>query len=128
MKPLVFLSALILIGLASFGQTPKTVVNCWISNGKVNYGHLAELLPDSAKSGLLVDLRKEFNFRDGNIILLWLEQHGWKLTGIDVEGMSANGNISTASTYILAKEIYLDDTARAIFLQRLEGIEKAKHQ
>lgn len=127
MKPLLLISAMLFTGLASFAQTPNTVVNCWISNGKINYGHLPDLLPDSIKSSLLVDPGRQFHLKDGNNILLWLEQQGWHLLAVDVEAFGSNGSVESRSTYILSKEIYLDDTARGIFLQRLQNIESDKH-
>ena len=104
-------------------QEPKTVINCYIRDGKVNFGHLAELLPDSVQANLLTDPREKFKMKDGNNILLWLEQQGWKLIGIDITGSGANGNAFLSSTYILSKEIYLDDAARLLFIQELERIE-----
>jgi hypothetical protein len=86
MKPVFLLSILVTLGLSSYSQTPMTIVNCYIRDGRVNYGHLAELLPDSIKTDLLVDPRAVFNLRDGNNILLWLEQPGWKLDGVDITG------------------------------------------
>ncbi|GGA84752.1 hypothetical protein [Puia dinghuensis] len=120
---------LVLVGatLTSHSQTPNTVINCWIDNGGVNYGHLAELLPDSITANLLVNPRKKFHMRDGNVILLWLEQQGWKLLAVDVSASGSGGNVFSRSNYILSKEIYLDDAARTLFLQKLEGIENKRN-
>ena len=114
---------LVFATLVSYSQEPKTVVNCYIRDGKVNYGRLAELLPDSSQASLLVDPREKFKMKDGNNILLWLEQQGWKLIAIDITGSGANGNAFLSSTYILSKQIYLDDAARMLFIQKLERIE-----
>jgi len=126
MRSILLTSILAFAALVSYSQTPKTIVNCWIANGHVNYGHLAELLPDSIKATLLVDPGKKFNMRDGNNILLWLEQRGWKFMGVDNTATGTGGIVSSRSTYILSKELYLDDAARALFIQKLEIIE-SKH-
>ena len=126
MKPILFLSVLLCVLQVSHAQAPNTVINCYIERGRVNYGHLDVLLPDSLKITLLVDLRKKFNMRDGNNLLLWLEQQGWRLVGVDVSAGGSNGNVSSSSTYILSKDIYLNDEARASFLQKLESIEIKK--
>lgn len=115
--------ALVFATLISHSQEPQTVINCYIRSGKVNYGHLAELLPDSIKANLLIDPREKFKMKDGNNILLWLEQQGWELVGIDITGSGTNGNAFLSSTYILSKKIYLDDAARMLFIQKLERIE-----
>jgi hypothetical protein len=123
MKAILITATLVLFNLIPFAQTPKTIVNCWITDGNVNYGPLDQVLPDSIKSRLLVDPRKEFNLKDGNNILLWMEQQGWRLVGVDVSTSGGGNGIASRSTYILAREIFLDDPARAIFLQRLQNLE-----
>ncbi len=121
------MSVLVGAALVSYSQAPRTIVNCSITNGHVNYGHLADLLPDSIKANLLIDPRKNFNMRDGNNILLWLEQKGWKLMAVDNPTNGIGGNVSSSSTYILSKELDLDDTARTLFLQKLENIENKRN-
>ena len=123
MRSILVMFVLVFATLVSYSQEPKTVVNCYIRDGKVNYGRLAELLPDSSQASLLVDPREKFKMKDGNNILLWLEQQGWKLIAIDITGSGANGNAFLSSTYILSKQIYLDDAARMLFIQKLERIE-----
>ena len=127
MKNILLLSVLVCAALGSYSQAPNTVVNCWIANGRVNYGHLTELLPDSIKATLLVDPHKEFHMRDGNVILLWLEQRGWKLMATDNSASGTGGIVYSSSSYIMSKEIYLDEAARALFLQKLEGIENKRN-
>jgi hypothetical protein len=123
MRSILVMFVLVFATLTSHSQELQTVINCYIRDGKVNYGHLAELLPDSIQAKLLIDPREKFKMKDGNNILLWLEQKGWKLIGIDITGSGANGNAFLSSTYILSKNIYLDDAARMLFIQKLEGIE-----
>lgn len=127
MRSILLMSVLVCAALVSYSQAPKIVVNCWIINSRVNYGHLAELLPDSIKANLLIDPREKFKMRDGNLILLWLEQQGWKLTAIDNSTTGNGGLVSSNSAYILSKEIYLDDAARTLFIQKLEGIENKRN-
>ncbi len=121
------MSVLVGAALVSYSQAPRTIVNCSITNGHVNYGHLADLLPDSIKANLLIDPRKNFNMRDGNNILLWLEQKGWKLMAVDNPTNGIGGNVSSSSTYILSKELDLDDSARTLFLQKLENIKNKRN-
>jgi hypothetical protein len=124
MRPFLLIAVLACLALPAAAQTPKTIVNCWIQGGKVNYGHLAELLPDSVTTDLLVDVRKKLNTKDGNLMLLWLEQQGWKLLAVDPQTTGINGNVSSYSIYILSKEIDLDAAARTLFLQKLENLSK----
>jgi hypothetical protein len=126
MKAILLVSVLACLTLASYSQARKIVVNCWIIDGRVNYGHLGALLPDSIKANLLVDPRQRFNLRDVGDILLWLEQQGWKLMAVDAGTNGIKGNIYPNSIYILSKDIYLDDAARVLFLQKLESIENKK--
>jgi uncharacterized membrane protein len=114
MKSFFLISLLTCLAVYLRAQTPKTVVNCWIQSSRVNYGKLAQLLPDSITSTLLIDVHKKLNTSDVNLILLWLEQQGWKLIGAD----------PAAGSLILAKEIDLDDAARTLFLQKLENLHK----
>jgi len=123
MRSILIMFVLVFATLTSQAQEPQTVINCYIRDGRVNYGRLAELLPDSIQANLLIDPREKFKMKDGNNILLWLEQRGWKLIGIDITGSGANGNAFLSSTYILSKNIYLDDAARMLFVQKLERIE-----
>ena len=125
MRAIFLMSLLVCMTLVSHSQTPKIVVNCWINNGRVLYGPLQELLPDSIKANLLVDPRQKFNLRECNNVLLWLEQRGWKLVAVDA-GNGSFGNIPGNSIYILSKDIYLDDAARTLFLQKLENIENKR--
>jgi hypothetical protein len=120
MKTLLLIPVLACLALAAAAQTaaqpPKTVVNCYESNGHVDYGHLVQLLPDSVTATLLVDVHKKLNTYDETLVLLWLEQQGWKLSAVDSKG--------AVSSYILSKEINLDDSARSLFLQKLENLHK----
>lgn len=116
MKTLLLIPILACLTMAAVAQTPKTIVNCYESNGHVDYGHLAKLLPDSVTANLLVDVHKKLNTYDETLVLLWLEQQGWKLSTVDSKG--------AVSSYILSKEIDLDDAARTLFLQKLENLNK----
>lgn len=122
MRSLLLLFVLVFVTLVSYSQTPRTVINCYIRNGRVNYGHLVKLLPDSIQAKVLIDPRDKFKMKDGNDILLWLEQQGWRLVGVDLAGSGANGNENLSSTYVLSREIDLGDADRALFLQKLESV------
>ena len=67
-------------------------------------------------ANLLVDVHKKLNTYDETLVLLWLEQQGWKLSAGDSKGVF--------SSYILSKEIDLDEAARTLFLQKLENLHK----
>jgi hypothetical protein len=116
MKCLLVLSVLVFVTLVSYGQTPNTVINCYVTNGRVDYGNLAKLLPDSMQTSLLIDPRKKFNMKDASNVVLWFEMQGWKIVGVAAT--------SVYTTIWLTKGIYLDDTARALFLQKLENFQK----
>jgi hypothetical protein len=107
-------------------QNRKTVIYCSVSiTGKVNYRDLAKLLPDSLRTGLLVDPRKDLHLRKLDHVLLYLVNTGWKLSAIQSD-VGGNDIISTSNTYLLTKEIYLDAPARALFMENLFNIEKRK--
>jgi hypothetical protein len=116
MKPILLFAVLACLTRAAAAQTPKTVVNCYESDGHVDYGHLAQLLPDTITATLLVDVHKKLNTYDETLVLLWLEQQGWKISAGDSKGV--------VSSYILSKEIDLDYSARTLFLQKLENRNK----
>jgi len=107
-------------------QNRKTVIYCTVSiTGKVNYGDLAKLLPDSLRTGILVDPRKDLHLRKLDHVLLYLINTGWKLSAIQAD-VGGNGIVSTSNSYILTKEIYLEPTARALFMENLLNSEKKK--
>ncbi len=130
MKPIPVIAVIFVLAcvtLPAVAQIPKTVVNCWIQGGKVNYGHLSELLPDSVTTNLLIDVHKKLNTSDGNVILLWLEQQGWETAGRGPADIPGSMEMSAAIlSMILSKELDLDDTARTLFLQKLENLNKKK--
>lgn len=131
MRSILFTFILAFMVLVSYSQAPapvNTTINCFISDRHVNYGHLAELLPEDMQKDLLVDPRKEFNMRNEYNILLWLEQRGWKLVSVDDLATSSLGALYQSRTFILSKEIYLDPSARAEFLQKLESLEKKRNK
>ena len=110
MRALFVLSALFFITVASNGQQPNTIVHCVVIQGQVYYANLAKLLPDSIQAGLLIDPRKKFNMKPANV-LLWMETQGWTI----VSGSGDGGYIW------MTKGIYLDDSARALYVQKLEN-------
>jgi hypothetical protein len=119
MKSIALSLALVTVALTSHAQTPKTVINCWITYGQVSFGPLAKLLPDSIRDSILVDPHKKFGMKDPEALVLWFEQHGWKLAGVG--SPSALG--INANAYVLSKEIDLDEATRARLLQKLENKE-----
>ena len=124
MKPLPLALILLSLCFVSVAQTQPTTIYCTISDvGKVNYGNLDKLLPDSIKTSLLVDPRKQFKFRNAENVLLWMSLHGWKLVSAEASVGGIGGNVSSSTFYLLSREINLDETARALLIQRLESIE-----
>jgi hypothetical protein len=126
MKAVVSVLLLLFVSGASFAQTQKTIVFCRISSaGQVNYGNLEKLLPDSIKTSLLVDPRKEFKFRNADNVILWMSLNDWKLicTEANVNGMPGYP-VTASANYLMSKEIVLDEVARAACLKGLETLEK----
>jgi hypothetical protein len=125
MKTFFFAICLFIFTSSLFAQNRKTVIYCMVNvTGRVNYGDLAKLLPDSLKT-LLVDPRKELKLRKLDHVLLYLINTGWKLSA-EQPDVSGNDVVTSNNSYLLTKEIYLDPPARALFMQNLLNIEKKK--
>jgi hypothetical protein len=124
MKTFLLASFLCILSFSLFAQSTKTVIYCSIDPiGRTYYGDLNKLLPDSLKTRVLVDVRKQFNLRDPDHVLLWMTMNGWKLISVQ-SNVTGGGMISTNYIYRLSKEIYLDPAARDIFMQNLLNSEK----
>src|ERR1700761_7024626 len=95
-----------------FAQSQKTTIYCTVSiSGRVDYGDLANLLPDSLKTTLIIDPRKDLNLKKVNHVLLYLMNKGWKLVA-EQSDVSGNGIVTTTNYYVLTREIYLNPEAR----------------
>ncbi|MBS1601747.1 MAG: hypothetical protein JST42_03695 [Bacteroidetes bacterium] len=130
MRMILLGAILILISLASFAQGQSTTIYCSVNlsvlGGKrFEYGNLDKLLPDSVKAAVLVYPAKDMRLRNWNDLALWMSLHGWKLASWDAEALGFTGSVSTQSSLIFSRDIYLDEAARALVLDRVEKIEKS---
>ncbi|MHB8208197.1 hypothetical protein [Mucilaginibacter sp.] len=103
----------------------KITVYCTISsNGKVDYGDLKKLLPDSINNKLLVDPKTLYGIKKVNHVILLMSTYGWKLASVVTDVSGGSGTFTSASSsYILSKEIYLDGSAYSLYLNNLIHIE-----
>ena len=129
MKKIIFILTLSFLSVFAFAQKQKVTIFCSVDfNGNVYYNTqdfaasnkalsiLNKVLPDSIKTKVLVDPKKEFKFKYGNETLLWLAQNGWKIVSTITNG-------GQSSSWLLSREISLDAAARALFMQNLENLE-----
>jgi len=134
MKKIIFVLTLSFLSVVASAQNQKITIFCSVDfNGNVNYNTqdyatsnkrlsriLDQILPDSIRTKVLVDPKKEFHFKYGNETLLWLAQNDWKI-------VSSLGGNNGNSFWLLSREISLDAPARALFMEKLENLEiKAK--
>jgi len=129
MKAILLSTALALASPASFGQAQKTTIYCSVNlsviiGKRVDYGNLDKLLPDSIKPAIIVYPEKGVRLRGWNDLALWMSLHGWNLAAWDAEA-SGNGFVTSQSSLIFSRDIYLDEAARAQLLDRVEKIEKS---
>jgi hypothetical protein len=124
MKTLFFTICLFVFAGPLFAQNQKTVIYCTVGvTGIVRYGDLAKFLPDSLKTSILVDPRKDLNLRKLDHVLLYMFNNGWKLASIE-SNVTGGGMVTSDIYYFLTKEIYLDNAAHALFMQNLLNSEK----
>ena len=129
MKKIIFVLTLSFLSVYAFAQKQTVTIFCSVDyNGNVNYNtqdyattnkalaFLDKLLPDSIKTKVLVDPKKEYHFKHGNETLLWMAQNGWKI-------VSTTGNSYQTTSWLLSREISLDAPARALFMEKLENLE-----
>lgn len=118
MKKLALAFIISFFALGSFAQTQKVTIFCrvvGVSTARVemDYLSLPQLLPDSLKSEILFTPKKGRKIDDA---LLRLSLNGWKVIGY--EGLVYRG----IGSYLLSKDIYLSDEAKALFVQRLNAL------
>jgi len=129
MKKIIFALGLSLVSVFAFAQKQHITIFCSVDyNGKVHYNtqdyganekrisFLDQLLPDSIKTKVLVDPKKQYHFKYGNETLLWMAQNGWKM-------VSTIATAGSTTSWLLSREISLDAPARALFMQKLENLE-----
>ena len=120
------LALLFCIGaFALSAHAQKITVYCTISsNGKIDYGDLKKLLPDSTSAKLLVDPRTQYGIKKSNHTLLLMSTYGWKLASV-ITNVSGGGGTFTSSSseYLMSKEIYLDAASYGSYLNNLIHIE-----
>jgi len=133
MKKIIFVLTLSFLSVSAFAQKQKITIFCSVDfNGNVNYNTqdyatsnkklsniLGQILPDSIKTKVLVDPKKEYHFKYGNETLLWLAQHDWKI-------VSSLGGNNGNNTWLLSREISVDAPTRELFVKKLENLEIKK--
>jgi hypothetical protein len=125
MKKLLFTILLCIGSVALFAQSHKKItVYCTIGNGgRIDYGDLKKLLPDSTNSKLLVDPRTSNGIKDSGHTLLLMTAYGWKLASVETN-VTGGAFTSSSSNYLMTKDIYLSTSAYALYLNTLINIEK----
>jgi len=130
MKKVILILTLSFFSVAAFAQKQKVTIFCSVdANGNVYYNTqdyattnkslsyiLDKILPDSIKTKVLVDPKKEYHFKHGNETLLWMAQNDWKVVSL----ISVGGQ---TSFWLLSREILLDAPAHALFMENLENLE-----
>ena len=125
MKKILFTLLLCVSSLLVFAQSHKRItVYCTISsNGKIDYGDLKKLLPDSTNAKLLVDPKTRYGIKKPDHTLLLMSTYGWKLASV-ITDVTGGAFTSSSTGYLMSKEIYLDGPAYALYLNKLINIEK----
>ena len=125
MKKLLLALLFCIVGFALSAHAQKITVYCTVSsNGKIDYGDLKKLLPDSTSAKLLVDPRTQYGIKKSNHTLLLMSTYGWKLASV-ITNVSGGGGTFTSSSseYLMSKEIYLDAASYGSYLNNLIHIE-----
>jgi hypothetical protein len=122
MKKLLFTTLLCICSFVLLAQTHKKItVYCTIGNGgRIDYGDLKKLLPDSINSKLLVDPRTLYGVKDSGHTLLLMSTYGWKLASVETNVTGSNASFtSSSSIYLMSKEIYLSAPAYTLYINKL---------
>jgi hypothetical protein len=125
MKPLLPVLVLLFISFSSLAQIQTVPVFCRLQyNGRVEYGYLrsclAEIIPDSARDAMLIDPRKQYHITTLTDALQLMILSGWKLTASDETIGGSGGNVYSSTSYLLTRDVRLDEKDRALFLERLK--------
>jgi hypothetical protein len=127
MKKILLTLLLCVSSFLVFAQVHKKItVYCTVSsNGKIDYGDLKKLLPDSINDKLLVDPRTQYGIKKTNHTLLLMSTYGWKLASVETNVTGSNASFtSSSSAYLMSKEIYLSAPAYTAYVNKLVNIEK----
>jgi len=129
MKKLLLTLLLCVSSFVVFAQAHKRItVYCAISsNGKIDYGDLKKLLPDSINAKLLVDPRTQYGIKKTDHTLLLMSTYGWKIASV-IADVSGGGRTfsSSSSEYLMSKDIYLSAPAYSLYFNNLINIETKK--
>ncbi len=111
MKKKLFLLLLLFSSIASFAQK-KINVFCRVAlDGVILYPkNLGDFLPDSLRASVLLNPRKDYKIKNLDNVLLFMGANGWKITSYD----------HRLDMYTLNREIYLDESAWEIYLEKLK--------
>jgi len=118
---------ILLLCLAAGGavaQTHKLTIYSYFSDSNVNVQYLNydKLYPDSIKTAVMVDYKKQYQLKNTNTLLLRMSLDGWKLVTTVVNASGFQGNVSSSIQYIMSREILLDDAAMDLYLQNLKKL------
>jgi hypothetical protein len=120
MKKNALIFCLLFLSIFTFAQTKIIMIFCEVGgwNGKLTYpSNLDKTLPDSIKSIVMINPRKDDNLKDPDDIVLFMGADGWRIASYD----------NRANLYILSREITMDEPAWELYTQKLKGVE-AKQQ
>ena len=121
MKAVALTLTLIFLGSFSYAQTQKVTVYCQVyptlGGLQIDYNDLDKFLPDSLKTTVLKNYKKQYHLRnaDVNNLILLLNTDGWQLVSTYYrESLGTN-------FYILSKDILLDEAAHQLYIQKLKS-------
>ena len=119
MKPVILSLLFVLLMSAAFAQTEKVTVYCNLSPGlgglEIDYYNLGNFLPDSIRSAVVIDYKKQFHVRNADIsnVFLLMSADGWKLVSFEKH--------SGTTSYLLSREISMDEPTRRLYLEKIKN-------
>ncbi len=113
MKIKLIVLLLLFYSVSSYAQK-KLNIFCRVALDGVLYfpKNLGMLLPDSLRATVLINPRKDYKIKSLDDVLLFMGANGWKITSYD----------HRLDMYTLNREIYLDESAWEIYLEKLKDI------
>ena len=124
MKKHLFILLLCFTTGGAFAQTHKITIYSYFSDSNVNVQYLNydKLYPDSIKTAVMVNYKKQYQLKNINTLLLRMSLDGWKLVTTVVNASGFQGNVSSSIKYIMSREILLDDAAMDLYVQNLKKL------
>jgi hypothetical protein len=124
MKKYLFILMTIFIAGRARAQTHKLTIYSTINSSDcaVQYTDYDKLYPDSIKSAVMINYKKQYQLKNVNTVLLRMNLDGWKLITTVTNATGAYGNTNTFTQYLMSKEIVLDDAAMNLYIQNLKSL------